>query len=292
MTFVKYSMADKNPFWNKLTKAIRDSAFDEELKKSSIGESYFNDTEFNFYERLKISHELFNIFPKWIGDFFTGFSNFKEQYITNGNTDALNLVLLSGKYNKIFTLPNEYLYYTYISDSLGIKQQYFTADSFDLLDKDGIVCLSVPASRDGDIESKQQIIDYCQSNGIPIFIDVAYCGLTEPGIINIKKKDNTFFAFSFGKTLGLAFNRIGVLYSNQDVVSASLMNKIGYVNLSGVSAVLRLIKKFPCDYVYQTYKNQYPDICKEHNLTPTKCILFATTTTGDKFGIAEYYKLK
>lgn len=285
-------MADKNPFWNKLTKAIRDSLFDEELKQLTINESYYKDTEFNFYERLKISYELFTTFPDWIADYFTGIVNFKENYITNGNTDALNLVLLNRQYTKIFTLPNEYMYYTYIANSLGIKQQYFTAESFDLLDNTGIVCISVPASYDGDIESKQAIIDYCQENGIPIFIDVAYCGLTEPGVIHVKNTENTFFAFSFGKTLGLAFNRVGLLYSNQPVVSMSLMNKIGYVNLSGAMAALRLIKKFPCNYVYETYKDQYADICKEHNLVQTKCILFGRTSSDDRVGISEYYKLK
>jgi histidinol-phosphate/aromatic aminotransferase/cobyric acid decarboxylase-like protein len=285
-------MADKHPFWNKLTKAIRDSAFDNELKKLPVNEMYFKDTEFNFYERLKVSHELFNTFPNWIGDYFTGIVNFKEKYITNGNTDALNLVLLNRKYNKIFTLPDEYMYYTYIANSLRIKQQYFTAECFDLLNNDGIVCISIPASYDGDIESKQLVIDYCQENGIPIFIDVAYCGLTDPGVINIKKTENTFFAFSFSKTLGLAFNKVGVLYSDEPVVSMSLMNKIGYVNLSGALAALRLMKKFPCNYVYQTYKDQCNDICNEYNLTPTKCILFGRTPSDDKFGIAEYYKLK
>jgi len=285
-------MSDKHPFWNKLTKAIRDSVIDEELKKSSMQELFFKDSKFNFQERLAIVYELFGLFPAWIDKYFSGINDFKFSYVTNGNTDALNLVMLEKRYNKIFLLPNEYMYYSQVASSLGMKQQYFTEECFDLLDSDGIVCLSVPGFYDGDIESKQQIIDYCQDNNIPLFIDVAYCGLTDPGHIKIRKTENTFFAFSFSKTLGLAFNRVGLLYSGNQLGSLAVLNKIGYVNLSAVSAVIRLMKKIPCDYIYNTYKGQYKKICKEHNLKPVKCVLFALTEADEKFGLAEYYKLK
>lgn len=285
-------MSDKHPFWNKLTKAIRDSVIDNELKELSLQETYFKDTKFNFQERLLIVNKLFFLFPNWIKNYFSGFDHLKFNYVTNGNTDALNLVMLEKRYNKIFLLPNEYMYYSQVATSLGMKQQYFTDECLDLIDNDGIVCISVPAFYDGEIKSKQKIIDYCQDNNIPLFIDVAYCGLTNPGHIKIKNTENTFFAFSFSKTLGLAFNRIGLLYTGKQLASLSILNKIGYVNLSAVCAVTRLIEKIPCDYIYKTYKNQYKKICKEKNLTPVKCILFALTDNEEKYGLAEYYKLK
>lgn len=284
-------MSDKHPFWNKLTKAIRDSVMDAELADLSVQEAFYKDTKFNFAERLEIVHKLYQNFPGWISKYFSGISNFEHRYITNGNTDALNLVMLEKKFTKIFTLPNEYIYYTHVASLLGLKQQYFTDECLDLIDSSGIVCLSVPASHNGEIESLQKIIDYCQENNISIFIDVAYCGVTDPGHIDIKKTDKTYFAFSFSKTLGLSFNRIGVLYSGEKVNSVTLLNKIGYVNLSAVSAVNKLMEKIPCDYVYKTYKKQYKKICKEHNLTPVKCILFGLTEQDEKFGVAEYYKL-
>ena len=285
-------MTDKNPFWDKLTKAIRDSEIDNELKQLSMQETFFKDSAFNFAERLSISFNIFKTFPAWVSDYFSGIDMFKEKYITNGNTDALNMVMLNRKYKKIFTLPNEYMYYTHMASSLGIKQQYFTPECFELIDREGIVCLSVPAAYDGEIEERQQIIDYCQANDIPIFIDVAYCGITQPGKINIRPTNNTFFAFSFSKTMGLAFNRVGLLYANESVASASIMNKIGYVNLSGAQAALHLMRKFPCDYIYQTYKDQYEALCVEHGILPTKCILFGRKENSEKLCISEFYKLK
>jgi hypothetical protein len=283
---------DNNPFWNKLTKALRDSKIDNELKNLTLNDSFFKDTDFNFAQRHVIRDKFFELFPNWIINYFTGLENFTEKNITNGNTDAINLVFLGNNYSKIYTLPNEYIYYSHLSKSLSIPQIQFDLTSLDKLNTDGIVCISVPSSNNGEIESKQLVIDYCQKNNIPIFIDVAYCGLTVPGTIKIGKSSKTFFAFSFSKTLGLAFNRVGILYSNKDIISASLLNKLGYVNLSGASAALHLMQKIPCDYVYQTYKDQYQDICKDANLKTTNCILFGHTAKGEKYCITEMYNLK
>jgi histidinol-phosphate/aromatic aminotransferase/cobyric acid decarboxylase-like protein len=283
---------DNNPFWNKLTKALRDSIIDGELAVLDVNSSYFKDKEFNFAERIIIKNKLLTAFPAWVSDHFSGLENFKEKNITNGNTDALNLVMLGSKYSKIYTLPNEYIYYSHISKTLNIPQVNFNLNELSIIKNDGIVCLSVPASNDGEIESKQQVIDYCQEHDIPLFVDVAYCGLTIPNHITLRKSNNTYFAFSFSKTLGLAFNRIGLLYSNNEIASASLLNKLGYINLSGAVAAEHLMKKIPCNYVYDNYKEQYESICKTAGLTPTSCILFGHTPTKEKYCITEFYKLK
>jgi hypothetical protein len=67
------------------------------------------------------------------------------------------------------------------------------------------------------------------------------------------------------------------------------MNKIGYVNLSGIKIASALIDELPCDYIYQKYANQYDDICKKLNLTPTDCILFAHDSNQQKFCVSEEF---
>ena len=233
---------------------------------------------------------MFSLIPTWLEKHFIGFDQLTEKYITNGNTDSLNLVFLSNKFNKIYTLEKEYIYYSHLSQSLSIPIVNFNLDNLDILSNDGIVCLSVPSARDGIIENKQKIIDYCQEKNIPIFIDVAYCGLTEPYQISIKNTSNTYFAITFSKTLTLAYNRIGVLYCGKPVVSLSILNKLGYVNLSAANIAIELIKQFPCDYIYNTYKDQYLEICARMNLKPTKCILFGHDQNNEKFSVTEYYK--
>lgn len=280
---------DANPFWNKLTKPLRDSVMDNALREIPFEDSYTKDVDFNFLERLKIKTTMFKLFAPWVEQYFTGFEHFSNQYITNGNTEALSMLMSNMSLEKIYILPDEYNFYNYIAKMLG--KECVTVNNVEDITTDGIMLISVPASRDGDIISKQSIIDYCQSNNVPLFVDIAYCGLTEPGKIKIQRSPNTYVAFSFSKTVGLAFNRIGIMFTNKDVPTLDIMNKIGYLNLSGAKAAIKMMRSIPCDYVYKTYKDQYANICKEHGLTRTNCILFGHDKNGDKFCTTEFYKI-
>lgn len=280
---------DSNPFWNKLTKPLRDTVMDNLLREIPFEDSYTKDVDFNFFERIKVKTVLFKLFTPWVDKYFTGFENFTNQYITNGNTEALSMLMANLAVDKIYTLPNEYTFYGYIAKTLG--KEHITINSIEDIGTDGIVLLSVPGSRDGEIKSKQELIDHCQANNIPLFIDIAYCGLTKPAKIKIGKSSNTYVAFSFSKTVGLAFNRIGIMFTNKDVPTLDIMNKIGYLNLSGAKAAIKMMRGIPCDYVYTTYKDQYAAICKEKGLTKTNCILFGLDKNGDKFCTTEFYKI-
>ena len=279
---------DANPFWNKLTKPLRDTVMDAVLREIPFEDSYTKDIDFNFLERLKVKSVLFKLFSPWVDKYFTGFENFSNQYVTNGNTEALSMLMANMHLNKIYTLPNEYNFYGYIAKTLG--KEHVIINCIEDIANDGIVLLSVPGSRDGEIKSKQVVIDHCQTNDIPLFIDIAYCGLTKPSKIKIGKSSNTYVAFSFSKTVGLSFNRIGIMFTNKDVPTLDIMNKIGYVNLSGAKAAIKMMRGIPCDYVYNTYKDQYAAICKEKGLTKTNCILFGLDKNGDKFCTTEFYK--
>ena len=69
------------------------------------------------------------------------------------------------------------------------------------------------------------------------------------------------------------------------------MNKIGYINLSGVHIAQALINEIPCDYMYNTYYQQYESLCRDNNLTPTNCILYGHDSRGQKFSLSEFYKI-
>lgn len=281
---------DSNPFWNKLTKPLRDTVMDNLLREIPFEDSYTKDVDFNFLERLKVKAVLFKLFTPWVNNYFTGFENFSNQYITNGNTESLSMLMANLPVNKIYTLPNEYNFYSYIAKTLS--KEHVIVNSVEDIKSDGILLLSVPGSRDGEIESKQKLINHCQAHDIPLFIDIAYCGLTSPAKITIEKNSNTYVAFSFSKTLGLAFNRIGIMFTNKDVPTLDIMNKIGYLNLSGAKAAIKMMRGLPCDYVYNTYQDQYDAICREKGLTKTNCILFGIDKNGDKFCTTEFYKIK
>jgi hypothetical protein len=51
------------------------------------------------------------------------------------------------------------------------------------------------------------------------------------------------------------------------------------------------MKQLPCDYIYNTYKDQYLPICDRLGLTPTKTILVAHDAAKQKFCITDEYKI-
>lgn len=282
-------MSDNNPFWNKLTKPIRDTKINDIINSLAIDEISPWDKNFNFIERLAPKQKLFLKLTKWLAPYFSGFNQLPEKYVCNGNTDSLNHIFMNRKFKRVFTLNNEYTYYGYLCQALGIEKKIFSIDTVDQITQDDLVCISVPSAYNGKIDNRQEIISILQDRNIPVYIDVAYCGLTTPFKIDIKSASNTYFAFTFSKSLSIGFNRISVLYAGQPVPGLEIMNKIGYVNLSGIKMASALIDQVPCDYIYQTYASQYADICNRLNLTPTDCILFAHDINQQKFCVSEEY---
>jgi len=284
-------MTESNPFWRKLTKPIRDQHINGLVSSLKIDDLVPWDQNFTFAERLVPKMQLFSQFKTWVKPWFSGFDDLPEKYICNGNTDSLNHIFMQGKFQRVFVLENEYSYYGHLCQELGIELIIFDYSKIDEITKNDLVCISIPSAYNGTVDQRKDVVEYLQNKNYHLYIDVAYCGLTAPFHLKIQNKTKTYFAFTFSKTLSVGFNRISVLYSGRTIPGLAIMNKIGYINLSGVKIVNHLMRSIDCDYIYKTYHNQYLDICQDKNLTPTDCILFAHSSEGEKFSVTEFYKL-
>lgn len=279
-----------NQYYNTLVKPIRDSKIKEILGNIATDKIFPADVEFNFKERLVAKSELISTFIPWVKDFLGGLDQFNYKYIVNGNTDALNILFMKKDFRRVCFLKNEYSYYLHMCKTLNIEHVEIETVDTNLLSNTDLFLISLPASYDGSSKEKIKLIEQLQHLGIPVFIDVAYCGLTEPFYLNLTSTDNTYLSFTFSKSSSLAFNRIGVMFSGSELPSLDIMNKIGYINLSGVNAAIAVMKAIPVDYFYLSYKNQYSGICQSNNLTPTKCILFGYDSNNNRFCTTPYFK--
>ena len=96
-------------------------------------------------------------------------------------------------------------------------------------------------------------------------------------------------SFSFSKSLAIPYNRISLLFSKKEIPSLVIMNKLGYVNLSGVKLATHLLKNISPNYWWNTYSSKLDNLCLSNNLRKTDCILFAYN--GDeRISLAEYWK--
>jgi histidinol-phosphate/aromatic aminotransferase/cobyric acid decarboxylase-like protein len=275
--------------YNKLTKPLRDSNIKEILSDIDSSKAFPTDEAFTFNERLIVKQELIETFIPWVKDYLEGFS-FNFKYVTNGNTDAINMIFMHRNFNRVCFLKDEYIYYSHICKQLNLNSLIIDEKDIDLLTKDDLFLISLPASYNGETNSRLHLIQKLQKKEVKLFIDVAYCGLTNPFHLKLASTKNTYVAFTFSKTASLSFNRIGILFSDFAIPGLDIMNKLGYVNLSGANAAIAIMKNIPVDYFYSTYKKQYASICKSLDLTPTECILFGHTSKGEKVCTTPNYK--
>jgi hypothetical protein len=283
---------DPISIYNKLTKPIRDSKINSIISSISSDKAFPADVNFSFQERLIVKHELIETFIPWVKSHIDGIREFNFKYIANGNSDALNMIFMQRKFKHIYFLKKEYSYYSHICGLLNLEHTAIDLSEIDKVTSGDLFLISIPSSHDGTAIERLGLVNKLQEKNVRIFIDVAYCGLTEPFYLKLNSTKNTYLSFTFSKSSSLSFNRIAILFSDLSIPGIDIMNKLGYVNLSGANAAIALMKNLPVDYFYNTYKDQYEKICQEKNLTPTKCILFGHDQNKEKYCTTPYYNLK
>jgi hypothetical protein len=279
---------EADPLWSRLIKPLRDLEIQQVIENIPVDLLIPCDKEFTFAERFVPINNLHLNFLRWINPSVTGLVRFSKKYITNGNTNFIDQIVLTQRPNRIVHLQGDYIYYGHLANSLKIQKVEITIDQLDTVRPSDLFLISVPFANNGKNENGQTVIDYCHDKQIPLAVDIAYSGLTPEYSINLAPRENLYVGFTFSKTFGIPYNRIGVCYAGSEVAGLNTMNSIGYVNLSGVNIVNALMRKFPKNFMYNKYNQEYKRICSQLSYTPTDCILFAHNGQ-DRVCITEYY---
>lgn len=195
----------------------------------------------------------------------------------NGNSHSLDE--LFRRVDNIAFKKNDYSYYS--------QWHYRTGKPYQVLEeprpvKDIVV--SWPGYSHGD---RTELDFALQCNPERLHLDCAYLGLAEPDQIDVSAFET--ISISFSKSLSIPYNRISVLYSKNQIPELEILNKIGYVNLSGVNLANALLEKLPHDYWWNNYGNKVEKLCANHDLTATKSILFAYDKNGRRLGLAPHW---
>jgi hypothetical protein len=255
---------ENQEFYDRLVKTIRDRHLLELLKNadSDIFSPY--DKHFTWEERKKPILKLKSQTISWTSQHLEGLDTFPYFYIMNGNTDSLNTIFSTYK-NSFAWKKGDYSYYSHYHK---VTQQAFKElDSPDNVDN---LVLTWPGYSNGD-RTEYNFANDCVAKYK--HLDCAYLALTEPDKIDITSFET--ISISFSKPLSIPYNRIGVLFSKQPIPSLETLNKLGYVNLSGVNLANYLLLNLTPTYWWDKYSSLYDELCNKNNLTPTKCLLFA-----------------
>lgn len=239
----------------------------------------------NYFNRYNIVDEYRCVFKNWIQSGTTshiiGLDEFPYVYVINGVSQYINdlpklekrtIVLHEKEYNayhKILKLYNH---------SVRIEKSYKNMDK-GLTDE--VIILSYPVSLNGnkDIDAEYLI----QNSSTPIILDGVFLG---SNLFNVSMNLSNVeaFLFSFSKVFGLAYNRIGIIFSKKQIEEYDLYHVYGYHNLFSAQIAIEIMKSYNLDYFTTKYKCVYEKACEQKNVDFGDCILVgkSKSQTQDK----------
>lgn len=120
------------------------------------------------------------------------------------------------------------------------------------------------------------ILDECRSKNIDIHIDAAWLSSARNIKFDFTDPQIKSYAVSLSKGMGLGWNRIGVRWGGQRATdSVTIMNQFDMLPRVCVLIGLHYLQQVPKNYLWNTYANEYEQVCKEFGLTPTNSIHLA-----------------
>lgn len=270
-------MQSNDDFYRKLIKPVRDSVLNNIINSISSNDFSPYDKELNWAERAIPIVKLKKNFLAMSSNSLKGLESFPHMYVMNGNTDSL--IALFCRTKTMSWQQGDYSYYKYWHTTSNKSYNELTTP-----EKVEDFVFTWPGYSQGN---KKELDFALACDADRLHLDCAYLGLTTPDSI-----DTTVFetvSVSFSKTLAIPYNRISLLFSKNELHEYSLLNRLGYVNLAGVHIANKIMEAIPATYWWDKYGDIYKQMCKDKNLIPTDCLLFAYDK-GNRVGTAPYWQ--
>lgn len=264
-----------------LIKPIRDDFISAIIKEATSPEAYSPwDANLSWFERWDPGNKLKFLVRNWASNWLSNFSkrDFPYVYIMNGNSNSLDELFYRS--NNLAFKKDDYSYYLRWHENAGKTHQALTEPK----DVDEMV-VSWPGYSQGD---RTELDFALKCNPKKLHLDCAYLGLVEPSAIDASVFETV--SISLSKSFSLPFNRIALLFSRREIPQLSILNNIGYVNLSAVNLASALVEQVPADYWWKKYSSKLESVCKRYNLTPSKSIMFAYDKHGRRLSLAPYWR--
>ena len=107
------------------------------------------------------------------------------------------------------------------------------------------------------------ILDACEKQGIPVFLDCAYFGACAFPDLHLNKDCIKFVAFSMSKAFATGRCKIGICFTNEIDTYMALLNEYSYVNHISLGIHDYIIDSFSPDYMFDKYRGKQIDICNK-----------------------------
>ncbi len=214
---------------------------------------------------------------EWVKDIID-LKDFKHCYFVNGATDAIHHWVLTEKRPWQKLCYGEYEY----ADTIGtagqvtcdvpgqhMDEQTGRAKVKGNIDPDKPLYISVPSAADGNYFNLPKTT-------APVILDCTYVSSTNKQRINVPINTEQVF-FSFSKGFGLVGQRLGLVYTKEPHETLHRLKEFENWNYGGVKTIELIMSNFAVDEMWNMYKEQQIQICKEYNFEPSDCFFLATT---------------
>lgn len=220
-------------------------------------------------------HKFVDKYHHWIDSSkhfsILGLDKFKYRSITDGVTGAFYNFDCMYPDKKTTVLKAEYPFHR----DTGAK----VVNHYSELDSNDKFIISYPYAASGDVpEDFDDIIDYCDLNDIPVFLDLAYFGLSKMPTLSTNRKCIKMVAFSMSKAFATGKCKIGLCYSvDSETTPMRLLNQYSYVNHISASLHSRIMDMYSPDYIYETYKSKQEFIAESLGIDASPTVILCTT---------------
>lgn len=199
----------------------------------------------------------------------SGLDSFAYADYTAGTSQTFDHFLLKHHDKDIVVLPGEFQYHRCAGRQIKFSNK---------LTKNSALIISVPFSDTGKVHTAfNEIMQQCSDLGVPVCLDLAYWGIAQNIYLHLEQFPCvTEVTASLSKPFfTLERHRVGIRFTRdyQDD-GISMFNEVGMSNSISMSLGVHYMNMFSCDYVWETYWEQYYNVCDALNLSATNTIIF------------------
>lgn len=227
-------------------------------------------SELNMRDYPKDPHAYTRFFvermDRWIKDHtmirYDGLDTFSRRDAIIGTTHQLDeLHLLHGK--SIVTYEGEYKYHRRLTD-FTVRQ----INDHKALSSGDVLVISYPSCiTAGGMPGFVEMLDHCETNGIPVHIDGAWFGQCRNLIVDVSHPAIRSVSVSLSKSFGMGSQRIGIRYTRERINGPiAIMNDFDYANVSDMWIGVNMMDRFGPDFWWKNFSQLYSKVCRDFGL--------------------------
>jgi len=225
------------------------------------------------------SKQFLQSFRNWIAgsnlNTIKGLENFSYATQTNGTSESFQMFMMRHHNRSFKFFKGDFMMHKVASNVM--RNNWSWINNAKEIQKGDAVIISCPFSDTGSKHKQmEQLLLRCVVLNVPVLVDMAYFGMCYDIDVNLDYSCIEEVTFSLGKTFPLIGMRAGIRFQRESIDDPVLFaNQHGIVNNFAAMIGHFAMNCAGADYVPKKYKSSYLTVCKNLNLIPTNCVLFA-----------------